>query len=38
MLSDCLNGLLSLAAAREQYGVSIQHGQVDETETARLKK
>jgi N-methylhydantoinase B len=38
VLSDCLNGLLSLAAAREQYGVSIQHGQVDETETARLRK
>ena len=38
VLDDCLNGLLSVAAAREQYGVSIQGGRVDETETARLRE
>jgi N-methylhydantoinase B len=38
VLKDCLNGLLSLAAAREQYGVSIQGGVVDETDTANLRK
>jgi N-methylhydantoinase B len=37
VLEDVLDGKVSIAAARERYGVVIADGEVDETSTARLR-